>query len=316
MIFAVLSIAAGLALLYGGAEGLVRGSAGLALRLGLSPLVVGLTVVAFGTSSPELVVSLDAAVAGRGALALGNVIGSNISNYALILGVTALIRPLKAETQLIRVDIPLVIAASGVVGLFLLDGELGRIEGGLLVIGLAAYLVFTLRKARQAPAPERAALAEDVPAPPTGSAWRDGLLAAGGLALLVAGARLLVSGAVVVAEALGMSQAVIGLTVVAVGTSLPELATSIVAALGGKGDLAVGNVVGSNLFNLLGILGLAALVRPLAGTGISVFDVGVMIGLAVLLLPLMRTGFALSRREGTLLLLAYAGYVAVLLLGL
>ncbi len=313
MTLALLSILGGLALLYVGAEGLVRGSAGLALRLGLSPLVVGLTVVAFGTSSPELVVSLSAAFEGRGALAIGNVVGSNISNYALILGITALIRPIGVETQLIRLDIPLVIGASVLLGLLLLDGGLGRLDGALLAAGIAAYTVFTLRQARQAP-PEERTVFEEVPEKPQGSSWRDALLAVGGLALLVFGGRLLVSGAVTVAEALGMSQAVIGLTIVAIGTSLPELATSVVAALGGKGDLAVGNVVGSNLFNVLGILGVAALARPLGGAGIGLFDLGVMVGLSILMLPLMRSGFRISRLEGAFLLLVYAGYVGVLLI--
>lgn len=312
MTLALLFILGGLALLYVGAEGLVRGSAGLALRVGLTPLVVGLTVVAFGTSSPELVVSLSAALEGQGALAIGNVVGSNISNFALILGVTALIRPVGVEVQLIRLDIPLVIGASVLLALLLLDGGLGRIDGLLLTGGIVAYTLFTLRQARQAPTEERTVF-EEVPQEPQGSAWRDALFAAGGLAVLVLGGRLLVSGAVTVAEALGMSEATIGLTVVAVGTSLPELATSVVAALGGKGDLAVGNVVGSNLFNVLGILGVAALVRPLGGAGIGLLDLGVMVGLAVLMLPLMRSGFQLSRREGLLLLLIYAAYVGWLL---
>lgn len=313
MALASLYILIGLALLYAGAEGLVRGSASLALRLGWSPLVVGLTVVAFGTSSPELVVSISAALEGQGALAVGNVVGSNISNYALILGVTACIHPLSIETRLVRLDIPLVIGASALLVGLLWDGALGRLDGALLTAGIAVYVAFTLWQAQRAPADAQAAIGEDVPAAPTGSAWRDAALAAGGLALLIFGARLLVSGATVVATAFGMSEAVIGLTVVAIGTSLPELATSVVAALGGKGDLAVGNVVGSNLFNVLAILGIAALVRPLGAAGISLVDLGVMLGTAVLMLPLMRTGFALNRWEGAGLLVIYGSYVAWLL---
>ncbi len=306
----LLALVGGLALLVGGAEALVRGSSAAALRLGVRPLVVGLTVVAFGTSSPELVVSLQAAFQGNGGIALGNVIGSNIANLALILGVTVVIRPVAAHLRLIRLDIPIVIGCSVLLTILLANGTLGRWEGLLLMTGIAAYVTFTLRQAKEEPA-EADLLGETVPAPGL-PLWSAGLLAVGGLALLVAGAQFMVGGAVALAARLGISQAVIGLTVVAIGTSLPELATSAVAAARGEGDLAVGNVVGSNIFNILGVLGLSALASPLSSPDIGWGSLAMMNGTALLLLPLMRSGFRLVRWEGALLLALYAGYLYLL----
>jgi len=308
----LLLILAGLGVLTAGAEGLVRGGAALALRLGITPLAVGLTVVAFGTSSPELVVSLSTAFEGRGDLAVGNVVGSNIFNVALILGVAALVRPAAANAQVVRVDVPIVIASSALLVALLADGRLGPLEGTVLLAGAGAYTAYTLWAARRE-APEVQAEADAALPTADGPLWRDVLFVAGGLVLLVAGARMLVTGAVSIAEAAGMSEAVIGLTILAAGTSLPELATSLVAALRGQSDIAIGNVVGSNIFNVLGILGVTALVRPLAPGGIGPVDLGVMLVLAVALLPLLRTGFRLDRLEGALLLLAYVGYTTYLL---
>ncbi len=308
----LLLILAGLGVLTVGAEGLVRGGAALALRLGITPLAVGLTVVAFGTSSPELVVSLSTALEGRGDLAVGNVVGSNIFNVALILGVAALVRPAAANAQVVRVDVPIVIASSALLVALLADGRLGPLEGTVLLAGAGAYTAYTLWAARRE-APEVQAEADAALPTADGPLWRDVLFVAGGLVLLVAGARMLVTGAVSIAEAAGMSEAVIGLTILAAGTSLPELATSLVAALRGQSDIAIGNVVGSNIFNVLGILGVTALVRPLAPGGIGPVDLGVMLVLAVALLPLLRTGFRLDRLEGALLLLAYVGYTTYLL---
>jgi cation:H+ antiporter len=308
----LLLILAGLGVLTVGAEGLVRGGAALALRLGITPLAVGLTVVAFGTSSPELVVSLSTALEGRGDLAVGNVVGSNIFNVALILGVAALVRPAAANAQVVRVDVPIVIASSALLVALLADGRLGPLEGTVLLAGASAYTAYTLWAARRE-APEVQAEADAALPTADGPLWRDVLFVAGGLVLLVAGARMLVTGAVSIAEAAGMSEAVIGLTILAAGTSLPELATSLVAALRGQSDIAIGNVVGSNIFNVLGILGVTALVRPLAPGGIGPVDLGVMLVLAVALLPLLRTGFRLDRLEGALLLLAYVGYTTYLL---
>lgn len=312
MTMAVLLVLAGAALLYGGAEGLVRGASSLALRLGMTPLVIGLTVVAFGTSMPELVVSVEAALAGKGSLAVGNVVGSNIGNVGLILGLSALIAPLAVQARIIRLDMPLLVLVSAGVAVLLLDGAMGRGEAALLVGSLLLYVGFTVRASRR----ESAAVAKEFEeglARPTGSAALDAVLVLGGLALLAIGARLLVSGATTIAEAAGVEEAVIGLTVVAIGTSLPELATSVVAALKGEGDIAVGNVVGSNLFNILGILGIAALVRPLSSGGIGAVDLWVMLGAAVLLLPMMWTGRRVSRLEGGVLVAGYVAYVAYLL---
>lgn len=281
----------------------------MALKLGVTPLVIGLTVVAYGTSSPEVAVSVRAAAAGRGSIALGNVVGSNICNMGLILGLGGLTRPLRVHSSVVRQDVPVMIVVTLLLVGLLADGLLGRLEGALLVLGAVAYSAWCVLAAR------REAGVTRVPSltPPPPSRGRTGgmlFLIAAGLVLLVAGAHLLVHGAVGLAEKLGVAQAVIGLSVVAVGTSLPELATSVTATLKRESDIAVGNVVGSNIFNILAIAGIAALVRPLEAGGVSAVDLVAMLVLAGLTLPLMRTGFTLSRREGAVLLLLYAGYMA------
>ncbi len=307
----VLNLLVGLALLTVGGELLVRGAAALALRLGLTPLIVGLTVVAFGTSSPELAVSLDAAVAGRGDVAVGNVVGSNICNVALILGLAALIRPMRIHAQLVRLDVPLMIAASlGIVAL-LADGILGRGAGVVCVAILGIWVTVGVRVARRESREVEAEFSEGI-APPRARSWIYVLLVFAGLIALFAGGQLFVGGAVNLARTIGVSEAVIGLTIVAVGTSMPELATSLVGALRGQGDIAVGNIVGSNIFNLLGILGLAAIAAPIATVDIGWFDFGAMIAVAVLLLPMVRTGHTLNRFEGALLLAIYIAYTASL----
>jgi cation:H+ antiporter len=306
MVESSLYMIGGFAVLYVGAEGLIRGGASLALRMGIAPLVVGLTIVAFGTSSPELIVSLQAALAGSGSIAVGNVVGSNICNVALILGMAAVIRPLKVEARIIRRHVPIVIGCSALLVLFLLDNRLGRIEGSIFAIGMVGYVVFSIRESRT----EKQAVFDGA-LPTTGRrAIFDVAFVAGGLGLLLLGGSLFLDGAVAAARLMGLSEAVIGLTIVAVGTSLPELATSAVAAYRGEGDLAIGNVIGSNIFNILGILGVTSLIRPIVSQGIGAADVGVMTMLAVVLLPLMRTGFRLNRWEGLLLLAAYAAYIA------
>lgn len=308
----ILQLVAGLALLYVGAEGLVRGSAQLALRLGLTPLVIGLTVVAFGTSSPEMVVSVQAALAGSGDIAFGNVVGSNICNIALILGLSAVMRPMKVNLQLLRMDVPIMIGVSVLLTLLLLDGRLGRLEGSLLFGGVIAYTVVNYLLATR----DRVNLVADdlnyVPKP-LHSVWRDLAYVVVGLLLLVAGADFLVKGAVSIAHYFGISDAVIGLTIVAVGTSLPELATSVVAAIKGEGDIAVGNVIGSNIFNILAILGMASIIQPISTVGIGLFDLLVMTAIAVLMIPVMRTGLRVNRWEGAFLLLLYGGYVRLLM---
>lgn len=304
----------GVALLYWGAEGLVRGSSSVARRMGLSSLVIGLTVVAAATGMPELIVSLNAAFAGKSALAVGNVVGSNIGNIALILSLAALVKPPMVHAQVIRLDLPILIGLSSVLFLILGDDVVSRWEGAALVLALAFYFFLCLRVAGKE-TPEVQSQYEEAVPKPTQSPWRDGLLILGGFAFLGVGAELLVRGAVVVVEAFGLSDAVIGLTVVAIGTSLPELATSLVAAHRNESDIAVGNVMGSNIFNIGGVLGLASVIRPMTATGIGWVDLGVMLVLTVVLLPLLRTGFVFSRWEGALLLACYAGYVTYLLKG-
>lgn len=308
------AILVGLVLLTGGAEGLVRGAASLARRMGLSPLVIGLTVVALGTSMPELVVSVGAALTGVESLALGNVVGSNIANIGLILGVAAVFAPLRVQAQVIRIDMPVLTAVSLAVAGLLLDGRVSRLDGALLTTGLIVYVVMTVRWARAEPEGiVQAEFDRGVPAP---RRWGyDVVLLSIGLAALVGGAEVLVDGAITLARQLHVSDTVIGLTVVAIGTSLPELATSLVAAWRREGDIAVGNVVGSCIVNLLGILGVTALVHPLGVGGLGMLDGAVLLGLTVVLLPFMRTGFVLSRPEGGLLLMGYVGYLAVLIAG-
>lgn len=313
MLLAALAIALGIGLLYGGAEALVRGSSSAAARLGLTPLVIGLTVVAFGTSAPELVVSVDAALAGQGALAVGNVVGSNIGNIGLILGLTALIRPAIVHARIIRFDVPVLLAVTLTLVLMLLNERVVRWEGAVLLAGLGVYTLWTLWAARREADPVQQEFSVGVP-PRRRSAVGDVVRIVGGLLLLVLGARLLVSGAVEIAAVLGVSEAVVALALVAVGTSLPELATSVVAALKDEGDIAVGNLVGSNLFNILGITGVAALVRPLTDTGMQWTDLGMLMLMALLLLPLMRTGFRVNRGEGVLLLALYAAYLGHLVM--
>ena len=309
MLWTTFFLLGGLALLTAGAESLVRGSASLALRLGITPLVVGLTVVAFGTSSPEMVVSLQAALDGNSALALGNVIGSNISNIALILSLSALVRPLRVQAQVIRREIPLMIISTLLLCLLLIGGQLSRLEGLLLGLCSIAYTVFAYVSARRNKNRSVEEEFEDALPQPRKRVWIDILYILLGLALLVVGANLLVNGAVTIAQMLGVSQAVIGLTIVAVGTSLPELATSVAAARKDEGDIVIGNVVGSNVLNILFVLGFAALIQPIQSEGIKASDLIVGLGSAAILLPLMRRGFQLNRWEGALLLSGYVAYL-------
>lgn len=311
MLIPLAQVVAGFVVLTGGAEALVYGAASLARRMGLSPLVIGLTVVSIGTSLPELVVGLEAALTGTGDLALGNVVGSNIGNIALILGLAALVRPISIEAQVVRFDGPLLVAVSLLFAGLTLDGTLGRVDGGLLVAGIVVYVLYTVWAAQDPSASVAEAFDDEVPRPH--SVGLDLALLVLGLVGLVAGAHLLVVGAVSIAEGLGVGPLVIGLTIVAVGTSLPELATSLVAARRGRGDIAVGNAVGSSIFNLLGILGVTVLVQPLSTTTLGALDIGVMLGVAVLILPLFRSDWTLSRWEGALLFACYLGYLWALL---
>lgn len=307
----------GLLLLIGGAEALVRGASRLAAAFGISPLVIGLTVVAFGTSSPELAVSIKAALSDQAEIAVGNVIGSNIFNVLFILGVSALIVPLVVSWQLVRLDVPIMIGLSVVVLLLGLDGHFGRVDGLLLFAGLVVYVGILIRQGKREPdAGDGEALGVKL-AGTGGGTMRNLGLVVGGLVLLVLGSRWLVAGAVEFAGYLGVSELIIGLTIVAAGTSLPEVVTSIVAAMRGERDIAVGNVVGSNIFNLMGVLGLAGIVAP-AGIEVSSavvgFDLPVMIAVALACLPIFFTGGVISRAEGALLVGYYMAYTAYLVL--
>lgn len=309
-------LAAGAALLVVGAEALVRGASRLAMAAGLSPLVVGLTVVAFGTSSPELAVTVGSAYTGEADVALGNVVGSNIFNVLFILGVSALIVPLTVHRQLVRLDVPIMIGASLLTVLLALDGRIGRLEGLLLVVCVVAYTVFLIRQGRPV-GTEPPGVEADEEGLSGGTLARDLLLIAAGLVMLVLGARWFVLAAVDLARAVGVDELVIGLTVVAAGTSLPEVATSVLAAVRGERDIAVGNVVGSNVFNLFAVLGLGSLI---AAEGVAVspgalgFDLPVMTAVAVATLPIFLSGWTIARWEGAIFLGYYVAYTAYLVM--
>lgn len=304
---------AGIFLLIFGADLLVRGASQLASGFGVPTLLIGLTVVAFGTSAPELAVSLQAAVNGQGTITIGNVVGSNIANILLILGIASLFGSLPVARPLLTRDVPTMLGASLLVLLLCLDGRLSRIDGLILVLGLAGYMLITLRGARAV-----MGSAESPPPPILPLAiLRNLALVVGGLALLVIGASWLVDGASTFATTLGVSELIVGLTIVAVGTSLPEIATSVIAGMRGERDIAVGNVVGSNTLNLLLVLGLTALLSP---SDIPVpdaalrLDLPVMAGAALLCLPVFFTRYAVTRREGVMLLGLYGAYTLYLVL--
>lgn len=312
----------GLALLVLGASALVRGASKLALAFGVSPLVVGLTVVAFGTSAPEVAVSVGAVFKGQTDIAVGNVVGSNIFNVLFILGISALITPLVVNVQLIRQEVPIMIGASLLLLALGLDGKVSVLDGGLLFALLIAYTTFLVVQSRRETAAAQAEYAqENQPAGP--GAWDASLpvqigLILVGLAALVLGSQALVTASIVFAKALGVSDLVIGLTIVAAGTSMPEVATSITAALKGERDIAVGNVVGSNTFNILGCLGVSGLVSGDLGLAMApsllTFDIWVMLAVALACLPVFVTGREIARWEGAVFVAYYAAYVAYLIL--
>ena len=310
----------GLLALIIGAELLVRGASRLALSLGISPLVVGLTVVAFGTSSPELAVSVQSAWSGQVDIAMGNVVGSNILNVLFILGISALIAPLLVHRQLIRQEVPMMIGISLLLWALVADGGISRGDGLLLVVLLIGYNFLIIRQSRR----DGVAASEQAPAIDTagGRSWNahwlvQMLLIVGGMGLLVLGSNWLVEAAVTLARRLGMSEAIVGLTIVAAGTSLPEVATSIMAAVRGERDIAVGNVVGSNIFNILAVLGISASVAPgdlIVAPSILAFDLPVMVAVAVACLPIFFTDHLIARWEGALFLAYYAAYTTYLIL--
>lgn len=315
-----LYLAVGLVLLTVGGEALIRGALAAASRLGVSPLLCGLVIVGFGTSAPELVVSVNAALSGQPDIAVGNVVGSNIANVLLILGLCALITPLVAQPSALKRDAVTVVAISFLFLWLAQGGLLGRGDALLLLGLLVAYLTWAYRTERAQTSAAGAAAAAlhqaeagEVAIVPQSVAVTTALIVVG-LALLIGGSQILVSGAVGIAQALGVSEAVIGLTLVAVGTSLPELSISLLAAIRRHADVAVGNILGSNIFNLLGILGVSALLQPLTvDARILHFDQWVMVAAAVVLLAFLYTGRRLNRVEGGLLLLGYIGYLALCL---
>jgi len=304
-----------LLLLIVGAEILVRGASRLAAILGISPLVIGLTVVSFGTSAPELAVAIQSAVAGQAGITVGNVVGSNIFNILFILGLSATIVPLVVAQQLVRLDVPLMVVFSVVMLILSLDEQFGRADGLLLVLSLIIYTGFLIYHSRK-----KTAEVEKEHEDKRDETRKWGIniiLVLGGLALLVLGSRWLVESAVSFARYVGVSETIVGLTIVAAGTSLPEVVTSVIAAIRGERDIAVGNVVGSNIFNIMGVLGLASLVSPTAievSPAVIGFDIPVMIAVALSCLPIYFTGGVISRQEGVLLLGYYVAYTLYLVL--
>ena len=325
LVWAWLLVAGGLAVLVAGGELLVRGASNLAAAVRISPLVIGLTVVAFGTSAPEMAVSVQSAFQGKPDLAVGNIVGSNLFNVLFILGLSALIVPLVVASDFVRRDVPVMIGVSVLLLVLSLDGKIGRLDGSLLFAGIVVYTYWCIRKSRienvviQAELARKIAIpiAPDEKAKPGNTLWLNLALIVGGLVLLVFGSTGLINGAITIAKSFGVSELVIGLTIVAAGTSLPELATSVIAAMKGERDIAVGNVVGSNIFNILSVLGLSSLVSP---NGIEVsaaaiqFDIPVLIAVAVACWPIFSTGNMIARWEGAVFLLYYLAYASYLLL--
>ncbi len=305
----------GLVLLVLGAEWLVRGASQLAAAAGVSSLVIGLTVVAFGTSAPELAVSVSSAITGRADIALGNVVGSNIFNILFILGISAIITPLRVNQQLVKLDVPIMIAVSILLYLCGLNHRLDRWEGACLFAGILLYTVFLIRQSRREQASVAAEYQKEFGRTPPVSSWRSIALVLTGLAMLVIGSNWLVEGAVAIARFFGISELIIGLTIVACGTSLPEVATSVVAAIRGERDIAVGNVVGSNIFNILSVLGLSSVIHPIAIAPAAMqFDIPVMIAIAVACLPIFFTNYTISRWNGWMFLMYYVAYTVYLTL--
>lgn len=301
-----------------GGEMLVRGAVAAAERFGISPMIIGLTLVGFGTSSPELVTSIQAALAGSPGIAMGNVVGSNIGNILLILGIATLLMPIAVDPQVLKRDGTVLVLASVVCVVAVLLGDIGRMAGGTMITLLCIYLGVTLylERRRSSPVAELYSAEATLVTAPTASLVKSLLIAGVGLVITILAARYLILGAVSLAQAVGLSETVIGLTIVAIGTSMPELVTSIIAVRKGQGDVALGNIIGSNIFNILGILGITALVQPLSvPPEIAKLDIWVMSLATLALIIFARTGWQIGRREGLGLLLAYVVYVSYLLIG-
>ncbi len=309
LLMIALYITGGLVLLFFGADWLVQGAVTLALHLGLSPLIVGLTVVALGTSVPEALVSVQAALGHQGGIALGNVIGSNILNIALILGLSSLILPLKVDSRIVKADVPLLTGATFMLVVLLEDFHISRMEGAFLLLCIVFYVTGNIMTVKRTSPEEDKIEGMEIPEDSGKTLWRDVGFLILGIVTLGFGANFLVTGAVDLARIFGLSEALIGLTIVSIGTGTPELATALMAAFRKSPDLAIGNVVGSNLFNIMFVLGIAGLVAPLDGKGISSVDLYVMLGVTILLLPTVWTGRILDRKEGFLFLAIYVGYL-------
>ena len=309
LIMIAIYIIGGLILLYFGANWLVQGAITLSLYLGLSPLIVGLTVVALGTSIPEALVSVQAAIGHQGGIAIGNVVGSNILNIALILGLSAFFNPLKVDSHLVKADIPLLAGATFMLVVLLEDFHISRMEGAFLLLCIVGYVAGNIMTVKRTSPEENKIEGVEVPEDHHKNLWRDISFLFIGLIALAFGSNFLVTGAVDLARIWGLSEALIGLTIVSIGTGTPEMATALMAAYRKRSDLAIGNAVGSNLFNIMFVLGIAALVAPLDGKGISSIDLYVMLGVTFLLLPTVWTGRILDRKEGFLFLAIYAGYM-------
>ena len=309
LVMIAIYIVGGLIMLYFGANWLVQGAITLALHLGLSPLIVGLTVVALGTSVPEALVSIQAAIGHQGGIAIGNVVGSNILNIALILGLSALFNPLKVDSHLVKADVPLLAGATFMLVVLLEDFHISRMEGSFLLLCIVGYVAGNIMTVKRTSPEENKIEGVEVPEDHIKNLWRDIGFLFIGLIALAFGSNFLVKGAVDLARIFGLSEALIGLTIVSIGTGTPEIATALMAAYRKRADLAIGNAVGSNLFNIMFVLGIAALVVPLDGKGISSIDLYVMLGVTILLLPTVWTGRILDRKEGFLFLAIYFGYL-------
>ena len=318
MIYNITLCLIGFGLLYFGAEWLVKGSSSLARSLGVTPIVIGLTVVAFGTSAPELVVSLISSIKGKSMIAVGNVVGSNICNIALVLGLSAVLHPIKSNPIVVSRDIPIMLAISLYLLLLTFNSNLGRLEGATLFIGIILYtcMNYYLAKKETVGAAEIESELEDIGF--VSSRPKQILMITGGIAGVVGGAQVVVNNAVIIMTILGVSEKFIGLTIVAFGTSLPELATSVVAAIRGEMDISIGNLVGSNVFNIMSVLGAASLVRPIPIPG-GFFASGLWIDYLVMMITsflpwlMMRRNFTVNRRDGIVLLACYVGYLTYLI---
>ena len=299
----------GLVLLYFGADWLVKGAVTISLKFGLSPLIVGLTVVALGAGLPEALVSIQATLDNQGGIALGNVIGSNILNIALILGLSSLLQPLKVDSHLVKADVPILFGASFLLIVLLEDFHISRMEGALLLLGIVFYVTGNIMTVKRTSPAEDQIEGMEVPEDPSKNLLRDiGFLILGLIALAL-GANFLVEGAIDLARIWGLSEALIGLTIVSIGTGTPELATALMAAYRKTADIAIGNAVGSNIFNIFFVVGLAGLIAPINGTQINPSDLYVMFGLTFLLLPTVWTGMVLDRKEGFLFVAIYVAYI-------